>query len=69
MEPLTVTAELQFREEAMKRTLQELRDNADLDGLHQAAQLLSSLWHQQTVIAQWFAKEAQNGLAEAWRRP
>lgn len=67
MEPFGISQELQFRQEAIKRTLQELHDDQDLDGLMDAALLLSTLWHQQTAIARWFAKEAAENLGEAWQ--
>lgn len=67
MEPFIVSQELEFRQEAIKRTLQELYDDDDLDGLMDAALLLNMLWHQQTAIARWFAKEAAENLGEAWQ--
>ena len=66
MQPLEVSTELKFREESVRRTLQEFFDDDDLAGLMDAALLLNSLWHQQTVIARWFAKEAAENLGEAW---
>jgi hypothetical protein len=67
VEPFIVSQELEFRQEAIKRTLQELYDDDDLDGLMDAALLLNTLWHQQTAIARWFAKEAAENLGEAWQ--
>lgn len=67
MEPFVISQELQFRQEAIKRTLQELHDDEDLDGLMDAALLLNLMWHQQTAIARWFAKEAAENLGEAWQ--
>lgn len=67
MEPFGISQELEFRQEAIKRTLQELYDDEDLDGLMDAALLLNTLWHQQTAIARWFAKEAAENLGEAWQ--
>jgi hypothetical protein len=67
VEPFIVSQELEFRQEAIKRTLQELYDDDDLDGLMDAALLLNMLWHQQTAIARWFAKEAAENLGEAWQ--
>ena len=67
MEPFGISQELEFRQEAIKRTLQELYDDDDLDGLMDAALLLNTLWHQQTAIARWFAKEAAENLGEAWQ--
>jgi hypothetical protein len=66
MEPFVVSPELKFREEAIRRTLQELVDDNDLDGLMDAALLLNALWHQQTAIARWFAHEAADNLNDAW---
>ena len=67
MQPFVVSEELQFRQEAVKRTLQELHDDNDLDGLMDAALLLNAMWHQQTAVARWFAKEAAENLGEAWQ--
>lgn len=67
MEPLAVSTELQFREESVRRTLQELFDDNDLAGMMDAALLLNTLWHQQTAIARWFAHEAAENLGEAWQ--
>lgn len=67
MQPFAVSEELQFRQEAVKRTLQELYDDNDLDSLMDAALLLNTMWHQQTAIARWFAKEAAENLGEAWQ--
>lgn len=66
MQPFAVSTELQFREESVRRTLQELFDDDDLAGMMDAALLLNSLWHQQTAIARWFAQEAAENLGEAW---
>lgn len=66
MQPFAVSTELQFREESVRRTLQELFDDDDLEGMMDAALLLNSLWHQQTAIARWFAQEAAENLGEAW---
>lgn len=66
MQPFDVSTELQFREESVKRTLQEFFDDDDLAGLMDAALLLNTLWHQQTAIARWFANEAAENLGEAW---
>ncbi len=66
MQPFVVGQELDFRQEATKRLLQELHENDDIDGLMNVALLLNSLWHQQTAIARWFAKEAAENLGEAW---
>lgn len=66
MQPFVASTELKFREEATKRTIQELYDDNDLEGLYEVALLLSSLWHQQTAIARWFAQEAAENLGEAW---
>jgi len=67
VQPFAVSEELQFRQEAVKRTLQELYDDNDLDSLMDAALLLNMMWHQQTAIARWFAKEAAENLGEAWQ--
>lgn len=67
MQPFVVGQELDFRQEATKRLLQELHENDDIDGLMNVALLLNSLWHQQTAIARWFAKEAAENLDEAWQ--
>jgi len=67
VQPFVVSEELQFRQEAVKRTLQELYDDNDLDSLMDAALLLNTMWHQQTAIARWFAKEAAENLGEAWQ--
>lgn len=66
MRPFALSQELQFREEATRRTLQELYEDKDLDSLMDAALLLNKLWHQQTEIARWFAHEAAENLSEAW---
>jgi hypothetical protein len=66
VQPFVVGQELDFRQEATKRLLQELHENDDIDGLMNVALLLNSLWHQQTAIARWFAKEAAENLGEAW---
>ena len=66
MKPFALSQELQFREEATKRTLQELYDDKDIESLMDAALLLNKLWHQQSAIAHWFAAEAAENLAEAW---
>jgi hypothetical protein len=31
-----------------------------------AAELLNTLWHQQSCIAKWLAHEAAENLGEAW---
>lgn len=67
MKPLTESLELELRQEATTRCLQELHADQDLDGLLDAALLLNSLWHQQTTIARWFAHEAAENLGEAWQ--
>jgi predicted alpha/beta-fold hydrolase len=67
MQPFVVGQELQFRQEATKRTLLDLFEAGDHEGLLNAAMLLNSLWHQQTAIARWFAKEAADNLGEAWQ--
>ena len=67
MQPFVVGQELDFRQEATKRLLQELHENDDIDGLMNVALLLNSLWHQQTAIARLFAKEAAENLGEAWQ--
>ena len=67
MQPFVVGQELDFRQEATKRLLQELHESDDIDGLMNVALLLNSLWHQQTAIARWFAKEAAENLGEAWQ--
>lgn len=66
MEPFDVSPELRFREESIKRVLQEFHKNGNVDGLMDAAAMLNQLWHQQIAIARWFADEAQNNLGEAW---
>lgn len=66
MQPFDVSTELQFREESVRRTLQEFFDDDDLAGLMDAALLLNTLWHQQTAIARWFAHEAAENLGESW---
>jgi hypothetical protein len=66
VQPFVVGQELDFRQEATKRLLQELHENGDIEGLMNVALLLNSLWHQQTAIARWFAKEAAENLGEAW---
>jgi len=66
VQPFVVGQELDFRQEATKRLLQELHENDDIEGLMNVALLLNSLWHQQTAIARWFAKEAAENLGEAW---
>ena len=66
MQPFDVSTELQFREESVRRTLQEFFDDDYLAGLMDAALLLNTLWHQQTAIARWFAQEAAENLGEAW---
>ncbi len=68
MEPFVPSTELQFREESVRRTLQELFDDRDLEGLMDAASLLNVLWHQQTAIARWMAHEAAENLGEAWEQ-
>lgn len=67
MEPLVVSEELEFRQEATKRTLLQLFEAQDFEGLLGTAMMLNTLWHQQTVIAQWFAHEAAENLGEAWQ--
>jgi len=66
VEPFVISQELQFREEAIKRTLRQLHDDRNFDGLIDAALLLNTMWHQQTAIARWFAIEAAQNLGEAW---
>ncbi|WP_438983584.1 hypothetical protein [Vulcanococcus sp.] len=66
MQPFVASPELQFREEATRRVLQELFDANDLQGLMDAAVLLNKLWIQQTAIARWLANEAAENLGEAW---
>ena len=66
MQPFVVGQELEFRQEATKRTLLDLFESEDYVGLFNAAMLLNSLWHQQTAIARWFANEAAENLGEAW---
>ena len=67
MQPFVVGQELQFRQEATKRTLLDLSESQDYEGLLNAAILLNELWHQQTAIARWFAQEAAENLGEAWQ--
>ena len=67
MQPFAVSTELQFREESVRRTLQEFFDDDDIGGLLDAALLLNTLWHQQTAIGRWFAQEAAENLGEAWQ--
>lgn len=67
MQPFVVGQELQFRQEATKRTLLDLSESQDYEGLLNAAILLNELWHQQTAIARWFAQEAADNLGEAWQ--
>ncbi len=67
MQPFVVGQELQFRQEATKRTLLDLSESQDYEGLLNAAILLNELWHQQTAIARWFAQEAAENLSEAWQ--
>lgn len=69
MQPFTVSAELKFREEAMKRTLQEYLDNDDVEGLMTAALLLNQLWHQQSAIAAWLGREAARNLVHGQQMP
>ena len=67
MQPFVVGQELQFRQEATKRTLLDLFESQDYEGLLNTAVLLNQLWHQQTAIARWFAQEAAENLGEAWQ--
>lgn len=67
MQPFIVGQELQFRQEATKRTLLDLFEAGDHEGLLNTAILLNTLWHQQTAIARWFAQEAAENLGEAWQ--
>jgi len=67
MQPFVVGQELQFRQEATKRTLIDLFEAGDHEGLLTTAMLLNTLWHQQTAIARWFANEAAENLGEAWQ--
>ncbi len=67
MQPFVIGQELQFRQEATRRTLLDLHESGDHEGLLSAAMLLNSLWHQQTAIARWFAQEAAENLGEAWQ--
>jgi len=64
---LGISEELQFRKEAIKRTLQELYEDDDLGGLMDAALLLNTLWHQQAALSKWLAHEAAENLGEAWQ--
>ncbi len=66
MQPFVVGQELEFRQEATKRTLLDLFESQDYEGLLNTAVLLNQLWHQQTAIARWFAQEAAENLGEAW---
>lgn len=67
MQPFVVGQELEFRQEATKRTLLDLFESEDYEGLLNTAILLNTLWHQQTAIARWFAQEAAENLGEAWQ--
>jgi hypothetical protein len=67
VQPFVVGQELQFRQEATKRTLLDLFESGDHEGLLNTAMLLNTLWHQQTAIARWFAQEAAENLGEAWQ--
>lgn len=67
MQPFVIGQELQFRQEATKRTLLDLFESEDYEGLLNAAVFLNDLWHQQTAIARWFAQEAAENLGEAWQ--
>ena len=67
MQPFVVGQELEFRQEATKRTLLDLFESQDYEGLLNTAVLLNQLWHQQTAIARWFAQEAAENLGEAWQ--
>ena len=66
MQPFVVGQELQFRQEATKRTLLDLFEAGDHEGLLNTALLLNTRWHQQSAIARWFAKEASDNLADAY---
>jgi hypothetical protein len=66
VQPFVVGQELEFRQEATKRTLLDLFESQDYEGLLNTAVLLNQLWHQQTAIARWFAQEAAENLGEAW---
>jgi hypothetical protein len=67
VQPFVVGQELEFRQEATKRTLLDLFESEDYEGLLNTAMLLNTLWHQQTAIARWFAQEAAENLGEAWQ--
>jgi hypothetical protein len=67
VQPFVVGQELEFRQEATKRTLLDLFESEDYEGLLNTAILLNTLWHQQTAIARWFAQEAAENLGEAWQ--
>lgn len=67
MQPFVVGQELEFRQEATRRTLLDLFEAGDYEGLLNTALLLNTLWHQQTAIARWFAHEAAENLGEAWQ--
>jgi len=67
VQPFVVGQELEFRQQATKRTLLDLFESEDYEGLLNTAILLNTLWHQQTAIARWFAQEAAENLGEAWQ--
>ena len=66
MTQFAISQELKFREEATRRSLEELYELKDWDLLMDTALLLNQLWHQQSAIAKWFAHEAAENLSEAW---
>ena len=66
MRPFTMSDELRFRQESMKRTILNLHEIKDHEGMLKVALMMNGLWHQQAAISNWLAHEAADNLGEAW---
>ena len=67
MEEIVLGEEFEFRQEQIKRLLQEFHEEGAIDSLLEAGLLLNVLWHHQAATSRWLAHEAAENLGEAWQ--
>lgn len=67
MDEIVLGEELEFRQEQIKRMLEEFYEEGSLDSLLEAGLLLNVLWHHQCATSKWLAHEAAENLGEAWQ--
>lgn len=65
MRPFEISAEYELRREAVHRSLLELYEHEDYEGLLAHAELLNELWCQQREMCRWLAQEAAENLYDA----